>query len=156
MHLDSDCPIIKEATKLAAQRKSSTTAMPTADYDVQQTLHKFYDVSNYMVYADDYTDNYFNQIETELLANVKQPFQWLVLLLDKQSPVQIFGYSEFISNIRRGKHELCLSGVLTGNSLRSITIGNFQDLDSVHYNELAGVNILSQALLEDWCKLTYD
>jgi hypothetical protein len=34
MHLDSDCLIVEDAKKLVTQRKSSTTAMLTADYDV--------------------------------------------------------------------------------------------------------------------------
>jgi hypothetical protein len=80
------------------------------------------------------------------------------ILLDNEASLNIFRSKKLLNGIRESKRKVLLGGIQSGASgVRGTQEGEFKDIGTVYFNELASANILSFASqIDAGADITYD
>ena len=136
------CGIIGHFAKDCAQRK-----LPEKAHVVKKSTAE-----------DDYEEN-LDEWDVALISKDEIcMFSVYDLLLDNQSSLSIVGNDKLLTNMRKADRAINMSGIQLGAEPVSVdTVGDFADLGTVYYSQVASANIISFASqVNAGADITYD
>jgi hypothetical protein len=120
-HFQGSCPLVKEAKKLKAQRDASKVSLAT------------------MQSTEDSDDEHYMAFST--IGSGTEMFAIGDILCDNQSTVNIFKDSSLLSNVRKAKKKVSITGI--GGTIVATRVGDLDGFGEVYYHPESVANILS-------------